>query len=70
MGVVRLPAKTDYWNSNGMWPTHKVLSRMSYKRFQVIWRNIYLVKPGQGDDDGDETDSNDEGQDTEDDDSS
>ena len=68
MGVVQLPAKTDYWNSNGMWPTHKVLSRMSYKRFQVIWRNIYLVKPGQGDDDGDETDSNDEGEDTEDDD--
>ena len=40
MGVVRLPAKTDYWNSNGMWPTHKVLSHMSYKRFQVIWHNI------------------------------
>ena len=70
MGVVRLPAKTDYWNSNGMWPTHKVLSCMSYKCFQVIWRNIYLVKPDQGDDDGDKTDSDDEGEDMEDDDSS
>ena len=45
MGVVRLPTKTDYWNSNGMWPIHKVLSCMSYQRFQVIWCNIYLVKP-------------------------
>ena len=70
MGVVRLPAKTDYWNSNGMWPTHKILSRMSYKCFQVIWRNIYLVKLGEGDDDGDKTDSDDEGEDMEDDDSS
>ena len=70
MGVVRLPAKTDDWNSNGMWPTHKVLSRMSYKRFQVIWRNIYLVKPDEGNDDGDETDSDNKGEDMEDDDSS
>ena len=53
-----------------MWPTHKVLSRMSYKHFQVIWHNIYLVKPDEGDDDGDETDSDDKGEDMEDDDSS
>ena len=70
MGVVRLPVKTDYWNSNGMWPTHKVLSHISYKRFQVIWCNIYLVKPDEGDDDGDKTDSDDEGEDTDDDDGS
>ena len=67
MGVVRLPAKTDYWNSNGMWPTHKVLSCMSYKRFQVIWYNICLVKPDEVDDDGGETDSDDKGEDMEDD---
>ena len=53
-----------------MWPTRKVLSHMSYKRFQVIWRNMYLVKPDEGDDDGDETDSDDEGEDTDDDDGS
>ena len=70
IGVVQLPAKTDYWNSNGMWPTHKVLSHMSYKRFQVIWRNIHMVKPDEGDDDGDETDSDDEGEDMDDDDGS
>ena len=40
---------------------------MSYKCFQVIRRNIYLVKPDEGDDDGDETDSDDEGKDMEDD---
>ena len=70
MGAVQLPAKTDYWNSNGMWPTHKVLSCMSYKCFQVIWHNIYLVKPDEGDDGGDETDSDDEGEDMDDDDGS
>ena len=43
-----------------MWPTHKVLSRMSYKHFQVIWHNIYLVKPDEGNDDGDKTDSDDD----------
>ena len=43
---------------------------MSYKCFQVIWRNIYLVKPDEGDDDGDETDSDDEGEDMDDDDGS
>ena len=59
-----------HFNSNSLWPTHKVLSRMSYKRYQVIWRNINLVKPDEGDDDGDKTDRDDEGEDTEDDDSS
>ena len=53
-----------------MWPTHKVLSHMSYKRFQVIWCNIYLVKPDEGNDDGDETDSDDEGEDMDNDDGS
>ena len=70
MGVVQLPVKTDYWNANGMWPTHMVLSHMSYKRFQVIWRSIYLVKPDEGNDDGDETDSDDEGEGMDDDDGS
>ena len=53
-----------------MWPTHMVLSRMSYKHFQVIWCNIYLVMPDEGDDDGDETDSDDKREDMDDDDGS
>ena len=40
---------------------------MSYKCFQVIWCNIYLVKPDGGDNDGDESDSSDEGEDMDDD---
>ena len=70
MGIIQLPAKTDYWKSNGMWPTHNAISHMSYKCFQVIWRNIYLVKPDGADDDGDDSDTSDEGEDMDNDDGS
>ena len=40
---------------------------MFYKRFQVSWRNIYLVKPDEGDNHGDETDNDDKGEDMDDD---
>ena len=53
-----------------MWPTHKAISRMSYKHFQVIWHNIYLVKPDGADDDGDDSDSSEEGEDMDNDDGS
>ena len=46
-----LPAKTDYWKLDGMWPTHKAIGHMSYKCSQVIWHNIYLVKPDGADND-------------------
>ena len=70
MGIVQHPAKTDYWKLDGMWPTHKAIGHMSYKHFQVIWQNIYLVKPDGADDDGDDSDSSDKGEDIDDDDGS
>ena len=70
MGIIRLPAKTDYWKTNGMWPTHKVIGCMSYKCFQVIWCTMYLVKPDGADDDGDDSETSDEGEDTDNDDGS
>ena len=51
-----------------MWPTHNAISCMSYKRFQVIWRNIYLVRPDGADDDGDISDTSNKGEDMENDD--
>ena len=51
-----------------MWPTHNAISRMSYKHFQVIWRNIYLVKPDGDDNDGDDSDTSNKGEDTDNDD--
>lgn len=44
MGVVKLPAKKDYWETDGMWPTHKPCQRMSSRRFHEIWNNIHLSK--------------------------
>ena len=72
MGIVHYqhPVKTDYWKSDGMWPTHKAISHMSYKCFQVIWHNIYLVKPDGAEDDGDKSDSTNEGEDMDNDDGS
>ena len=48
MGVVRLPAKKDYFESDGMWPAHKATQRMSYHRFETIWRFIHLIQQPQG----------------------
>ena len=53
-----------------MWLTHKAIGHMSFKRFQVTWCNIYLLKPDGGDNDGDEPDRSDEGEDMENDDGS
>ena len=53
-----------------MWPTHKAIGHMSYKCFQVIWCNIYLVKPDGADDGGDDSDSSDKGEDMDNDDGS
>ena len=47
MGVVRLPAKKDYWCNHGMWPHHKPCQRMSFYRFEMIWRYIHLTAKGQ-----------------------
>ena len=42
MGVISLPAKSDYWNTRGLWPKHKPCPHMSFSRFKAIWENIHL----------------------------
>ena len=43
MGVVRLPAKADYFKTHGMWPVHKPCQQMSFYCFEQIWRVIHLT---------------------------
>lgn len=42
MGVVKLPAKTDYWTSDKALPTHNLISKISGRRFNYIWRYIHF----------------------------
>jgi len=43
MGLVKLPAKTDYWRSESiLCPALPIASLMSFQRFVYIWRNIRL----------------------------
>ena len=43
MGVVRLPAKEDYWKQEpDFWPAHPVLGGMPHHRFKCMWRTIHL----------------------------
>jgi len=57
MGLVELPAKTDFWATGPVWPSHPVIQGMSLKRFQYIWRNVYFVKPEEKkDEDGEGSD--------------
>jgi hypothetical protein len=41
MGVVRLPAKEDYWKKTGMWPIHKPCQHILAKCFKEIFNNIH-----------------------------
>ena len=62
MGYCRLPSKLDYWNEGddicGDHPVCRAYG-MSYKKFQFLWRNIYLMEPreevqsGESEDEGD-----------------
>lgn len=44
MGVVKLPAKTDYWPSvdDDWWPTHPAI-RLKKTRFLYIWRTFHTA---------------------------
>ena len=48
-GLVRLPAKADYWKIKdlGIMPTHPVCTarKMTFRRFQYIWTHICAVSP-------------------------
>ena len=45
MGVVRLPARRDYWVVDPKWPKHPLTGKMTRGRFDYIWRNLHLVAP-------------------------
>ena len=45
MGVVRLPARRDYWVVDPKWPRHPVSGKMTRGRFDYIWKNLHLVSP-------------------------
>lgn len=43
MGIVRLPARRDYWRGpSQIWPSHFIPSIISRTRFNYIWRNLHL----------------------------
>ena len=42
MGLVRLPAKEDYFSSNSkIWPLHPAI-KLSYTRFRYMWRYFHM----------------------------
>ena len=48
-GIVRLPAKKDYWKTSDLdvMPSHPVCTarNMTYRKFQYIWNHISTVSP-------------------------
>ena len=44
MGLVRLPAKDDYFRTDGQWPTHPCLSGLTNNWFLYMFRYIHLVQ--------------------------
>lgn len=50
-GLVKLPAKRDYWKlqSSSLWPFHPITKLMTCTRFEYIWRYIHLAEMGEGD---------------------
>ena len=44
MGLVRLPAKDDYFSTEGNWPLHPLLSGLSKTWFQYMFRNIHMTE--------------------------
>lgn len=44
MGIVRLPAKEDYFVADGFWPVHPLLQGLTKSWFQYMFRNIHMVE--------------------------
>ena len=44
MGLVRLPAKDDYFSTEGNWPLHPLLSGLTKTWFQYMFRNIHMTE--------------------------
>eukprot|EP00171_Calliarthron_tuberculosum_P023663 IDg23663t1 len=58
MGIVRLPAKDDYWSTERIMPSHPLLDSLPHARFKYIWRNLHLMGPSTGDETVDADDAN------------
>ena len=41
-GIVKVPARRDYWKRGATWPTHWIHGVMGRDRFDYIWRHIHL----------------------------
>ena len=52
MGIVKLPAKEDYWSTEPIMPRHEVCVTlgMTCRRFQFIWRNFHINDPSPDED--------------------
>ncbi len=46
MGLVKLPAKKDYWRQGGDWPAHGITVSMSRDCFQYIWWYFHVSYNG------------------------
>jgi hypothetical protein len=45
MGIVRVPAKKDYWRgASSFWPVHQPCLSLPRTRFEYIWRYIHLTE--------------------------
>ena len=56
MGIVVLPDKDDYWNTNPIIPDHHICNElgMNRDRFRFIWRHIHFDQDGENEDEGSE----------------
>src|SRR5210317_654937 len=62
MGIVKLPAKKDYWRwSNDIWPSHPIAKQMRRDRFCYIWSNIHLVAFEEAEPESDEEEGDEDG---------
>jgi Transposase IS4 len=60
MGVVRLPARRDYWKCDHFSPFHNLPQLFERRRFDYIWRNLCLSADGHDAEDEGDLDSDDD----------
>ena len=60
MGIVVLPDKDDYWNTNPIIPEHHIFDEMGTNRdrFIFIWRHIHFDQDDGTEDEGSEVENN------------
>lgn len=65
MGLVRLPARRDYWRTvDRTWPEHRVPRELSRDRYDYIWRYLHLcaeeIQEVDEEEDDDDSDAHDD----------